>query len=152
MTKKVKNANWKDWTWHIRHSIKTLKQFEEITEIKFTPEEKTVLEETIKKFPLSITPYYLSLIDLGKYKTDPVYLQSFPSPKELNVLPHEMTDPLSEDKDSPAPYLTHRYPDRVLLHVSNLCSITADTAPGKERWVIKIQSRLLKNLRKLLNI
>lgn len=123
MTKKVKNANWKDWTWHIRHSIKTLKQFEEITEIKFTPEEKAVLEETIKKFPLSITPYYLSLIDLQNYKTDPVYLQSFPSTKELNVLPHEMTDPLSEDKDSPAPYLTHRYPDRVLLHVSNLCSM-----------------------------
>jgi lysine 2,3-aminomutase len=41
----------------------------------------------------------------------------------MNVYKHEMPDPLHEDKDSPAPYLTHRYPDRVLLHVSNLCSM-----------------------------
>lgn len=36
---------------------------------------------------------------------------------------YDMQDPLAEDKDSPAPFLTHRYPDRVLLHVSNLCSM-----------------------------
>ncbi|GAB1401472.1 hypothetical protein MASR1M68_03830 [Elusimicrobiota bacterium] len=123
ITKRIKKTKWEDWTWQIRHTIKTLKQFEELTGIKFAEEEKNILEETIRKFPLSITPYYLSLIDLNNYKNDPVYLQSFPSPKEMDICPHEMSDPLSEDKDSPAPYLTHRYPDRVLLHVSNLCSM-----------------------------
>jgi lysine 2,3-aminomutase len=121
--KRVKKTKWEDWRWQIKHTIKTLQQFENITGIKFSDEEKQVLENTIKKFPLSITPYYLSLIDLNNFKTDPVYLQSFPSPKEMNVYKHEMPDPLHEDKDSPAPYLTHRYPDRVLLHVSNLCSM-----------------------------
>jgi lysine 2,3-aminomutase len=123
ITKRIKKTKWEDWMWQIKHTIKTLKQFEQITEIKFSEEETNTLEETIKKFPLSITPYYLSLIDLKNYKTDPVYLQSFPSPKELEVCVHEMSDPLSEDKDSPAPHLTHRYPDRVLLHVSSLCSM-----------------------------
>jgi lysine 2,3-aminomutase len=34
-----------------------------------------------------------------------------------------MADPLDEDEDSPAPGLTHRYPDRVLFHVSNRCAM-----------------------------
>lgn len=34
-----------------------------------------------------------------------------------------MLDPLAEDKDSPVPLITHRYPDRVLFHISNTCSM-----------------------------
>ena len=34
-----------------------------------------------------------------------------------------MLDPLNEDKDSPAPGLTHRYPDRVLLLITDQCSM-----------------------------
>ncbi len=34
-----------------------------------------------------------------------------------------MGDPLSEDTDSPVPGITHRYPDRVLFHVSNVCAM-----------------------------
>ena len=34
-----------------------------------------------------------------------------------------MNDPLSEDKDSPVPGITHRYPDRVLFQISNTCSM-----------------------------
>ncbi|KAF5036260.1 L-lysine 2,3-aminomutase [anaerobic digester metagenome] len=30
---------------------------------------------------------------------------------------------MAEESDSPVPYLTHRYPDRVLLHVSNVCAM-----------------------------
>ncbi|MDD4802762.1 MAG: lysine 2,3-aminomutase, partial [Syntrophomonas sp.] len=35
----------------------------------------------------------------------------------------DMDDPLHEDADSPVPGLTHRYPDRVLLMVTNECSM-----------------------------
>ena len=88
-----------------------------------TSEELNQIEITIEKFPLSVTPYYLSLIDIDDFRNDPVYLQAIPRSSELIRAPYDMTDPLSEDKDSPAPYLTHRYPDRVLFHVSNLCSM-----------------------------
>jgi lysine 2,3-aminomutase len=71
----------------------------------------------------SVTPYYLSLIDAVNYRNDPVYRQSFPNPRELEHLPCEMADPLAEDQDSPAPGITHRYPDRVLFHISNICSM-----------------------------
>jgi lysine 2,3-aminomutase len=116
-------SHWKDWKWQIKNSIKDLSTLEKITGIKFTPKEKSTLKKTIETFPLNITPYYLSLIDHKNHNNDPVYMQSVPSEKELITQKYDMFDPLAEDKDSPAPYLTHRYPDRVLLHVSNLCSM-----------------------------
>ncbi|NLL14750.1 MAG: lysine 2,3-aminomutase [Fibrobacter sp.] len=114
---------WQNWKWQIRHSITTIEQLESIEGLELTSEELNQLEITIEKFPLSVTPYYLSLIDIDDFRNDPVYLQAIPRSSELIRAPYDMTDPLSEDKDSPAPYLTHRYPDRVLFHVSNLCSM-----------------------------
>jgi len=114
---------WKNWKWQIKHSIKDLSTFEQLLGIIFEPDEKIQLEKTIDKFPLSITPYYLSLIDTSDYKNDPVFKQSFPSPMELTVSKCDMEDPLAEDKDSPVPGITHRYPDRVLFHISNVCSM-----------------------------
>ncbi|MBN2601507.1 MAG: lysine 2,3-aminomutase, partial [Candidatus Marinimicrobia bacterium] len=115
--------NWKDWKWQLKHSIRDVDTFEVLLGIKFSEEERQKIDETIEKFPLSITPYYLSLIDETDYRNDPVYKQSFPLPSELNIVHHDMLDPLAEDKDSPVPLITHRYPDRVLFHVSNICSM-----------------------------
>ncbi|MFP4364638.1 MAG: lysine 2,3-aminomutase [Spirochaetia bacterium] len=114
---------WHDWKWQLKHSIQSIDSFEECTGITFADEERKELKETIEKFPLSITPYYLSLIEAEDYKNDPVFKQSFPDPRELIVRRTDMKDPLCEDKDSPAPQITHRYPDRVLFHVSNTCSM-----------------------------
>ncbi len=119
----VMEKQWTDWKWQLKHSIKDIDTFQKLLGVKFDAEEREKLEKTLEKFPLSITPYYLSLINAGNYKNDPVYKQSFPNPSELVIKEHEMQDPLSEDKDSPVPGLTHRYPDRVLLHVSNVCSM-----------------------------
>ncbi len=116
-------SDWTDWKWHIRNTIKTVSSFEKALGITFSDRERKKHELTLRKFPLGITPYYLSLIDVEDYKNDPVFLQSFPSPKELVIERCDMTDPLHEDEDSPVPGITHRYPDRVLFHVSNLCSM-----------------------------
>jgi lysine 2,3-aminomutase len=78
---------------------------------------------TVEKFPLAVTPYYVSLINKENYRDDPVFKQAFPSVNELIVESYEMSDPLSEDTDSPAECVTHRYPDRVLFHVSNMCAM-----------------------------
>lgn len=116
-------SKWKDWKWQLSHSIKTLDKFEQLTGITFEEEEKEQLRETLDKFPLSITPYYLSLIDKTHFRNDPVFKQSFGSVEELITLKSEHSDPLSEEKDSPVEGITHRYPDRVLFHVSNICSM-----------------------------
>ncbi|WP_321290209.1 lysine 2,3-aminomutase [uncultured Sunxiuqinia sp.] len=116
-------SNWKDWKWQLKHSISTIEQFEKLTGINFSEEEKGKLEKTLDKFPLSITPYYASLISQENYKNDPVFIQSFANANELNVLNTDLADPLSEDRDSPELGITHRYPDRVLFHVSNVCAM-----------------------------
>ena len=118
-----KLSNWKDWKWQLKHAIKSLEKFEYLTGIKFEEKEKADLQKTFEKFPLSITPYYLSVIDKTNYKNDPVFKQAFGGIEELTTLKSEHADPLSEDKDSPVEGITHRYPDRVLFHVSNICSM-----------------------------
>ncbi len=114
---------WRDWHWQIKHSIQKISTFETLTGIKFDPETRKSLEETVEKFPLSITPYYLSLIEKKDYQNDPIFLQSFADPRELIVQDWEREDPLHEDRDSPVEGITHRYPDRVLFHISNICSM-----------------------------
>ncbi|CAG0953098.1 MAG: lysine 2,3-aminomutase [Candidatus Methanoperedens sp.] len=137
-------SNWKDWKWQLKNSIKDISTFERLTGIKFEKKKRALLEQTVAKFPLSITPYYLSLIDTTDYKNDPFFLQSFPSPSELIVEKYDMIDPLSEDRDSPVTGIIHRYPDRVLFHISNICSMYCrhctrkrkvgdiDSIPGKD--------------------
>jgi lysine 2,3-aminomutase len=116
-------SHWKNWQWQLKHSVTDIETFERLTGIHFKPEEKSGIEKTVNKFPLSITPYYLSLINTGNYKDDPIYKQAFPDPSELIVETFEMEDPLHEDRDSPVPGITHRYPDRVLFLVSNACAM-----------------------------
>lgn len=122
-TDQVSLSNWTDWRWQLRHSITRVKTFERLLGIELDEKERRKIELTLKKFPLSITPYYLSLIDRQNFRNDPVYRQSFPDPQELEIGKHDMSDPLAEDSDSPVAGITHRYPDRVLLHISNVCSM-----------------------------
>jgi len=137
-------SSWRDWKWQTRHSIRDVKTFEHLLGVTFTDDEIHEVKETMQKFPLSITPYYLSLIDKNNYATDPIFRQSFPSPSELIVSQYDHADPLHEEADSPAPGITHRYPDRVLFHISNVCSMycrhctrkrkvgDVDSIPGRE--------------------
>ena len=144
INKRVNVSSWRDWKWQVSHSIKDISTFENLTGIRFSEKERNGLYETLQKFPLSITPYYLSLIDKNNYANDPVFRQSFPSPAELVISQCDHADPLHEDADSPVPGVTHRYPDRVLFHISNVCSMYCrhctrkrkvgdrDSIPGRE--------------------
>jgi lysine 2,3-aminomutase len=116
-------SHWKNWRWHIRHTIRDIDTVEKLLGISFSEEKRNRLEETAERFPFRITPYYLSLIQADDYENDPVFMQAFPSEEELIVESYDMEDPLAEDTDSPAACITHRYPDRVLFLVSNVCAM-----------------------------
>jgi lysine 2,3-aminomutase len=77
------------------------------------------IRPVIKEYRLRITPHVLRLI---KEKGDPIGLQVVPDSAEADDL-DAPADPLSEEADSPVPHLVHRYPDRVLLMVTNQCPI-----------------------------
>lgn len=114
---------WNSWKWQVKNAIRDISTFERLLDVRFPDEERQGLEKTIRRFPLCITPYYLSLIDVGHMRLDPIYRQCFPSTRELNIEKCDMADPLAEDLDSPVPGITHRYPDRVLFLVSNVCAM-----------------------------
>jgi lysine 2,3-aminomutase len=71
---------------------------------------------------MAITPYYLSLMDPND-PHDPIRKQAIPTSEELFFAPEDLADPLHEDSDSPTPGLTHRYPDRVLMLLTDQCSM-----------------------------
>ena len=119
----VSLSEWTDYRWQLDNSIKTVADFENFTGIRFTKKDHIELEKTVSKFPLSITPYYASLIEKENYRNDPIFKQAFPNPAELKISKYDMKDPLHEDKDSPTKGITHRYPDRVLFLISNRCAM-----------------------------
>lgn len=114
---------WCDWQWQVRNTIRKVETVEMILGITFSDSQKFDIERTLSQFPMAISPYYLSLVDIHNYDNDPIFKQCFPSVLELNISPCDMSDPLHEEADSPAPCITHRYPDRVLFHVSNVCGM-----------------------------
>lgn len=114
----VDKETWDDWRWQIKNRITTIKELEKL--LPLTEEDKEEIGESLKFLRMSITPYYLSLIDPFRHD-DPIRLQSIPSLFELKKAPCEMRDPLREEVYSPIPGLIHRYPDRVLLLVTDSC-------------------------------
>lgn len=116
----VSDKDWNDWHWQVRNRIETLEDLKKY--IHLTAEEEEGVRESLKTLRMAITPYYLSLIDPND-PNDPVRKQSIPTANELYISPEDQLDPLSEDEDSPVPGLTHRYPDRVLFLITDMCSM-----------------------------
>lgn len=117
---KVTDAQWNDWKWQVKNRIETLEDLKKY--IKLTKEEEAGVKKTLKTLRMAITPYYLSLINPND-PDDPVRKQAIPTGAETHVSAADLLDPLHEDEDSPAPGLTHRYPDRVLFLITDQCSM-----------------------------
>ncbi|MFN3700598.1 MAG: lysine-2,3-aminomutase-like protein [Alphaproteobacteria bacterium] len=49
--------------------------------------------------------------------------QYIPDPRELRVTEAELADPIGDAAHSPVKGLVHRYPDRVLLKIANVCAV-----------------------------
>jgi lysine 2,3-aminomutase len=96
-----------------------LAQLEEV--LVLSDEERTALSEGDMMLPVSITPYYMSLVSRDD-RNQPLRRTVIPTAAEFQRGLGEADDPLGEDGDSPVPGLVHRYPDRVLLLVTDFCS------------------------------
>lgn len=116
----VTDDQWNDWKWQVKNRVETLEQLKSY--IKLTAEEEEGVSKSLKTLRMAITPYYLSLIDPDNPEC-PVRKQAIPTGYETHVSPADLLDPLHEDEDSPVPGLTHRYPDRVLLLITDMCSM-----------------------------
>jgi len=118
--KDIPDEQWNDWKWHLQNRIASVEDLKKVLPI--SGEEEKGISECLGKLRMAITPYYLSLIDLNN-PHDPIRAQCVPDIAELNWKSEDLEDPLHEDSDSPVPGLTHRYPDRVLLLITDQCAM-----------------------------
>ncbi len=118
--KDVTPAEWNDWRWQLKNRLVDLDTLKQV--IPLTPEEEQGVRDCLSALRMAITPYYASLIDPDDPNC-PIRRQAIPTARELYYAEEDMADPLLEDTDSPAPGLTHRYPDRVLFLVTDQCSM-----------------------------
>lgn len=116
----VSDADWNDWHWQVKNRIETLDDLKKF--ITLSKEEEEGVQKTLETLRMAITPYYFSLMDINDPHC-PIRKQAIPSIKEIHKSEADLLDPLHEDEDSPVPGLTHRYPDRVLLLITDMCSM-----------------------------
>ena len=115
----VSASDWSDWSWQLRNRIQSLEQLE--GRLSLTGEERAGTILAGKKLALGITPHFFSLIDRNDPDC-PIRRQVVPRIEEATTAADEMLDPCGEDSSMPVPGLVHRYPDRVLLLVTDRCA------------------------------
>lgn len=116
----VSDAQWNDWKWQVKNRIETLDQLKKY--ITLTKDEEEGVSKSLETLRMAITPYYLCLINPNDPNC-PIRKQAIPTGEETHQSAADLLDPLHEDEDSPTPGLTHRYPDRVLFLITDMCSM-----------------------------
>lgn len=101
----------------------TIRQTHELIERGFAQaDDLAALEAVAARYAVAITPHIAELIDSADL-ADPIARQYVPDARELDTLPIERADPIGDDAHSPVKGIVHRYPDRVLLKVVNVCAV-----------------------------
>lgn len=118
---KLFNANmeqWEDWKWLLANRIDDVNILSKI--IHLTDEEKKEISEIIRQYRWAISPYYLSLMN-PEDSSCPIRKQAVPS--ILEMVECGEADPMGEEYTSPVEHITRRYPDRLIIKVTNQCAM-----------------------------
>jgi lysine 2,3-aminomutase len=129
--REVPEKSWKDWKWQFRNRIKSIDQLSRLVPLSI--EEQAQIRMVTKRYPLAITPYYLSLINPDDPE-DPIRKQAIPCIQEISMGNMGLEDPLGEKEDSVVPGMVHRYPDRVLMVLTDICPMLCRHCTRKREW------------------
>lgn len=135
----IASEDWNSWSWQLRMSLKSQADFEKLFDL--APSERSVFQSGTEVFNIRTTPYYASLVNLNDAQ-DPIRRVFMPQSFELGSGNQALFDPLGERKNSPAARIIHRYSDRVLFLVTDICSVycrfcTRKHFTGQEQAFIK---------------
>ena len=86
------------------------------------PERLGELERVAARYAVALTPEIAALIDRAD-PHDPIARQFVPDVAELATTPDERADPIGDGAHAPVAGIVHRYPDRVLLKLVNVCAV-----------------------------
>jgi len=109
-----------DWCYQFKNRVTTQEALGKW--LNLMVEEKRAINYVTQRMPLAITPHFLSLVDKDNTEC-PLRRQVVPSLEEFRVSAYDLLDPCGEDKDMVVPGLVHRYPDRVVIFLTNICAI-----------------------------
>jgi len=110
-----------DWHWQLKNRISSIDQLQKYVNLT-VDEKRAITYSKTGKFKTAITPYFASLID--KNNPDcPIRKQCIPTLDEFRTSVNELSDPCGEEKNVKTPGLVHRYPDRVLLLITDMCAM-----------------------------
>lgn len=140
--------DWDDWKWQLSNRITTADQLEKF--INLTDYERSGVKASLQKLRMAITPYYISLMDVNDPHC-PVRKQAIPTILETKISECDSSDPLHESADSPVPGLTHRYPDRVLLLITDQCAMYCRHCTRRRFSGQDDQALSMNNIQKALN-
>ena len=138
MSELISMQDWQSWTWQLRQSLKKKEDFSR--QFKLSESELLAFHSGAELFNIRTTPYYASLCHNDT--NDPIRRILMPTAQELAMGYQAQLDPLAETKNNPAPRIIHRYPDRVLFLVTDICSVycrycTRKHFTGQEQAFIK---------------
>jgi lysine 2,3-aminomutase len=86
------------------------------------PERLRELEQVAARYAVALTPALADLIDRAD-PHDPIARQFVPDIAELDLRPEERADPIGDHAHAPVDGIVHRYPDRVLLKLVQVCAV-----------------------------
>lgn len=115
---KKKKVQMKDWKKELKNCIQTAEELAQY--LPLTEKEKNILSHIIEKYPMAITPYYLSLIDKDDPK-DPIRRMCVPTLDES--LFGGVDDTSGEADNTVMPGLQHKYTQTVLILSTNQCAM-----------------------------
>src|ERR687883_662666 len=76
------------------------------------------IAHVVSRYAVAVTPALAEIIERDN-PDDPVGRQFLPDPRELEVMGNEVPDPIGDDAHSPVEGIVQRYPDRVLLKLTD---------------------------------
>ncbi|MEK2492074.1 arginine 2,3-aminomutase [Kitasatospora purpeofusca] len=113
-------AEWDDWRWHMRKRVNTVEKARQW--INLTESEERAIAGVAGRYRWSITPYYASLMDPDD-PLCPVRQQAVPAADELLEFPGAEVDPVGDTLYRRTNRVVHKYPDRVILLVTEACPV-----------------------------
>ncbi|HHU32057.1 MAG: glutamate 2,3-aminomutase [Zhaonellaceae bacterium] len=139
--------DWQNWKWQMANRITSVEMLARI--LPLTPEEQAQIKEVGQHYRWAISPYYASIMQRDN-PADGVRLQAVPSYLEL-VPGGGKEDPMAEEFTSPAPCITRRYPDRLIINVTNVCGMYCRHCQRRRNIGETDQHKSLEDLKRALD-
>lgn len=115
-----RHEKWSDWRWHMANRIRSTDQLKEWVDV--TADEEAAINACANRFKFQITPYYASLMSRDDPNC-PIRLQAVPNTLEFETYTGADVDPVGDTRYRKTNRVVHKYPDRVILLVTETCPV-----------------------------